>query len=269
MGPGSVTGIAVVTSDGHGGVRVLAGGGDCVDCSWRLVRCEAKPSNAGGPGLSVCTDRGVPECEVPGTGADGTWYARLFSATGPAGPWEDRGYVCVGPGETPVSTDALFAQVRSYVDRLIPAAPQVSMQPAGTTIVRLPTLFQAGQDTDPGNVTTSKIFFADAGGPIAMNVTVTPIEWTWHIDGDTTMIGRDYCCRYYTPNHSPRQNPDYYASNTFTTTGSHIATVTVTWQANVTISGLGTVPVDGTFTRDSPAYPFQVKQARSQLEAGG
>ena len=143
------------------------------------------------------------------------------------------------------------------------------MQPAGVTIVRLPTLFQAGQSTDPGNRATSKVFFASAGGRIPINVTVTPDLWTWGIDGQDTTISRDYCCQYYTPAHSPRADPDYYASHTFDRTGSHAATVTVTWSAVMSISGLGTVPVDGTFTRTSPSYPFEVKQARSQLESGG
>jgi len=163
----------------------------------------------------------------------------------------------------------LYAQVRRHVDQLVPAAPKVSMQPAGVTIVRLPTLFQAGQSTDPSNRTTSKVFFADAGERIAVNVTVTPRQWTWRIVGTTAAISRDYCCRYYTSEHSPRADPDYYASHTFEATGAHAATVTVTWSATMTISGLGTVPVDGTFTRASPACPFQVKQARSQLEDGG
>ncbi|MEP6695365.1 MAG: hypothetical protein ABJA34_00650 [Pseudonocardiales bacterium] len=82
-------------------------------------------------------------------------------------------------------------------------------------------------------------------------------------------ISRDYCCRYYTTEHSPRTEPDYYASSTFTATGAHRATVTVTWTATVTIAGLGTVPVQGTFTRTSPPYAFTVKQAVSQLESGG
>ena len=141
------------------------------------------------------------------------------------------------------------------------------MQPSGVTIVNLPTLFQAGRAGDPSNRTNSKVFFANAGAPIAMNVQVHPQQWTWTIDNGVS-ITRDYCCRYYTSAHSPRSNADYYASHTFDATGSHTATVTVTWSATMTIRGLGTLPVEGTFTRTSAPYPFQVKQARSQLESG-
>ncbi|MGB9376671.1 MAG: hypothetical protein WCB04_04065, partial [Mycobacteriales bacterium] len=80
----------------------------------------------------MCSDRTIV-CQPAGPGSTGRWYARFFSNTGSTGPWEDRGVVCIGTGETPVSTDALFGQIRGYVDQLIPAAPTVSMQPAGTT----------------------------------------------------------------------------------------------------------------------------------------
>jgi len=266
VGAGGAEGNAIVVSNGKGGVRPLAGGGNCVNCSWRIVpECSSQLSD--GTAQNACDSPVGIVCEVLSTGEPGVQYRRLFSDSG--GPWVDNGTVCVGQGETPVSTDALFAQVRRYVDQLVPAAPKVSMQPAGTTIVRLPTLFQAGQSTDPANNPTSKVFFANAGSRIAINVTVTPDQWTWQIDGATASISRDYCCRYYTAEHSPRADPDYYASHTFEATGSHTATVTVIWSATMTISGLGTVPVDGTFTRRSPAYPFQVKQARSRLENGG
>jgi len=202
------------------------------------------------------------------TNEPGTHYRRLYRAAGPAGPWEDRGSVCVGPGERPVSTQALFGQVRAYTDRLIPAASKVSTQPAGVSLVHLPTLFQAGRPTDPGNRPVSKVFFPTAGAPVAMTVTVTPRRWTWNIDGQRAAVSRGYCCEYYTQARDPRDHPDTYASHTFTGTGTHTATVTVTWSATVTIAGLGTVPVDGTFTRTSPAHPFHVKQARAQLESG-
>lgn len=271
VGPGGVQGNAIVASNGRGGVRLLAGGGDCLNCQWKIVpACWSQPSDGTGPGPNACGDTSPSlRCEVPGVGGEGIQYDRLYSPTGTPGTWTLQGFICVGRGERPISTNALFAQVRRYVDQLVPAAPKVSMQPAGVTIVRLPTLFQAGQSTDPANRTASKVFFTNAGAQIAINVTVTPDQWTWAIDGQATTISRDYCCRYYTSEHSPRANPDYYASHTFDSTGSHTATVTVTWSATMTISGLGTVPVDGTFTRSSTAYPFQVKQARSQLENGG
>ncbi len=269
LSPSGPAGTAIVASNGRGGVRVLAGGQGSTGGAWGLSpECLFRPSNGTGSGSNACSNTTDLVCEVLATNEEGVQFRRMFSPTGSA-PWLDRGTVCVGPGETPVSTDALFAQVRSYVDRLVPAAPNVNMQPAGTTIVRLPALFQAGQPADPGNRPTSKVFFANAGAPIAVNVTVTPNQWTWTLDGGTTTISRGYCCQYYTPAHSPRKNPDYYASHTFTDTGTHTATVTVTWTATMTIAGLGTVPVDGTFTRTSPAYPFAVKQARSQLESGG
>ncbi len=270
VGSTGVAGRAVVASNGKGGVRVLAGGQSSSVGVWRVApACSFLPSDGTGSGPNACSNTTDLVCEVLATNEEGIQFRRMYSTAGADGTWLDRGTVCVGKGETPVSTDALFAQVRSYVDRLVPAAPNVNMQPAGTTIVRLPALFQAGQPADPGNRPTSKVFFANAGAPIAVNVTVTPNQWTWTLDGGTTTISRGYCCQYYTPAHSPRKNPDYYASHTFTDTGTHTATVTVTWTATMTIAGLGTVPVDGTFTRTSPAYPFAVKQARSQLESGG
>ncbi len=169
-----------------------------------------------------------------------------------------------------MSTDDLFRQVRVYVDRLIPAAPQVTMQPAGgVTLVNFATLFQAGAATDPGNTPAGKVFFANAGAPIAMNIQVRPQQWTWNLDGQDGSLSRISCCQRYDPAHDPKLEPDFYAAHTFDATGPHTATVTVTWTATMTIKGLGTVPVDGTFTRTSTPYTFEVKQARAQLESGG
>ncbi len=261
-------GKAIVIANGHGGVRTVAVGQVCVACVWAAVpECSFHPSSQGPVHEpDACNNAsGKPVCRL-GTGRPGIPYREEFSSTGPNGPWSFVRDVCLG--EQPISTDALFAQVKNYVDRLIPAAPQVGMQPHGVAIVNLPTLFQAGQPTDPGNQPASKVFFANAGAPIAMNVAVHPQQWTFTID-TTTTVSRDYCCRYYASDHSPRIDPTYYAAHDFTDTGTHTATVTVNWTATMTITGLGTVPVDGTFTRTSRPYAFVVKEARAQIESGG
>lgn len=266
-----VRGTAIVVADGSGGVRKVAGSSSCSSCAWDLVPECAYHPNIGGPKdeTDACNSgSGVFLCRLS-TGLYGTPYRRLFSSTGINGPWAYAGRVCLGENDKPVSIESLFAQVRLFVDQLVPAAPRVGMQPNGVAIVNLPALFQAGQATDPGNRPTNKIFFATAGASIAINVTVHPEEWTWTIsDVQSATVSRDYCCHYYTAERSPRAEPDYYASYNFTATGSHTATVAVTWNATMTIAGLGTVPVDGTFTRTSPAYAFIVKQAVSQLESG-
>lgn len=269
MGPDGVVGKAIVVANGRGGVRLVAGGG-CPACAWKLVAECNFDKSSGGPVHEPdgCNNgSGKPTCAL-NTGVAGNSFREFFSSTG-AAPWNYVRNVCLGLGQDPISIESLFAQVKQYVDQLVPAAPRVGMQPNGVAIVNLPALFPAGQPSDPGNQSTSKVFFASASAPIAINVTVHPQQWTWTIsDAQTATVSRDYCCRYYTPDHSPRAEPDYYASYNFSATGSHTATVAVTWNATMTIAGLGTVPVDGSFTRTSPAYAFTVKQAVSQLESG-
>ncbi len=238
-------------------------------CAWKVVsECQFQLAMADPTtGSGTCNQgSGKYICPLP-TGTAGIPYRTFFSPTG-GNPWSQVRTLCLGDSEQPVSIESLFAQVRFYVDQLIPAAPRVSMQPNGVAIVNLPALFQAGRATEAANKPTSKVFFANAGAAIAINVTVHPQQWTWTIsDTQTATVSRDYCCRYYTADHSPRAEPDYYASYAFTATGTHTATVTVTWNAAMTIAGLGTIPVDGTFTRNSPTYTFAVKQAISQLES--
>jgi hypothetical protein len=268
-GPSGVQGNAIVVTDGHDGVRKVAGGASCAGCAWRVIsECSFGTSDNPAAGR-VCDDnRDRLVCEL-GTGRPGVSYRRFFSAAGSSGPWTYVGDLCLPPGDRPVSTDELFAQVRRYVDQLIPAAPEVAMQPDGHTWVRLPTLFQAGQPADRGNLPASKVFFARAGSPVALTVTVRPQQWAWNIDGRPAAVARDFCCRRYTGEHSPRADPSYYATYTFGNTGSHSVTATVSWSATMTVAGLGTVPVDGTFTRTSAPYTFPVEQARAQLEAPG
>lgn len=265
-----MVGTAIVVANGHGGVRRIAGNGSCTGCAWKIVpECAFHGSSAGKTDPNACNNATSGYvCTV--SGKPGSPYRAFFSPAGLGGPWGNAGDVCLAPTDKPVSTDALFAQVRGYVDRLIPAAPAVAMQPAGgVTLVAFPTLFQTGQPTEAGNQPAGKVFFAHAGAAIAIDVRVQPQQWVWSFDAGAGTLSRGFCCRRYDPAHDPKTEPGYYAGYTFDALGAHTATVTVTWTATMTITGLGTVPVQGSFTRSSAPYPFQVKEARARLESNG
>lgn len=257
-----------MVADGHGGVRRIAGNSSCAGCAWKIVpECAFHGSSAGKTDPNACNNATSGYVCVQ-NGKPGIPYREFLSPVGPAAPWRQVGKVCLAPTDKPVSTDALFAQVRGYVDRLIPAAPAVAMQPAGgVTLVHFPTLFQAGRPTEAGNQPAGKVFFAHAGAPIAIAVRVQPQQWVWSFDAGAGTLTQPFCCRRYDPAHDPKAEPGYYAAYTFHTLGAHTATVTVTWTATMTIAGLGTVPVQGRFSRSSPPYPFQVKEARARLES--
>ncbi len=152
--------------------------------------------------------------------------------------------------------------MRLLADQLVPPSARLILQPGGgLALVQLPTIMRA-----EGPRTAAKKFFVDAGAPIGVAVAVRATSWTWQVDS-TAVLTTNYPGRAYQSGHSPRTEPDYYASHTFTQTGPHQLSVTVTWAATATIGGLGTVPIDGAITRTSPPVAIQVKQARAQLES--
>lgn len=246
----------IVVSVGHGGLREVAGGGGCSGCAWKVVpACRSdKPTDTG----CGVTPTGLRACTAP-AGGPGTLYDTYFAPNGT--DWQHSGTVCLGANEKPVSLDGVLAQVRVFVDRLVPPAGALQHQPAGYALVRLPLLMRTDTPEVP-----AKSFFANAGVRVPVLVKVTPFAWHWKVDG-AQVLSTGFPGRAYQQERSPRQEPDFYAAHTFTETGSHQLSVTIDWSATATITGLGTFDVDGFTPRTSPSLPLQVKQARSQLES--
>lgn len=259
-GPGaqSFVGSQVIATDGRGGAQRVspAASGDCPDCTWKVQPvCELRP----GVILPVACDevRRAGGCVAAGR-SGGVLHAVFVSRS--RGPYELTGTVCLGEGVRPVALADIEAQVRAYLDELVPAAPTLTMRPVGgTTLIHLPTLFLA-----TGATTAAGRLFP-AGIPVQVAATAT--GWTWQVDGGASVFRTDFPGRRYDPAHDPRVDPGHYATHTFTTTGTHQLTCTVSWTATASITGLGDLPVPGAVQRTSAALAVQVREARAELIA--
>lgn len=246
----------ILKADGHGGVSVFLGSNDCPACAWRVVlKCPW-----GDPLLPCMTEKPY---ENPCSTSDGQPGQRYVSSFAPNGTdWRPvNADLCI-PNETQlVSLDDVLAGVRVYVDQLVPPAGALQHQPAGYALVRLPLLMRTTNQQVP-----AKNFFVNVGAPVGVLVKVTPFAWHWRVNG-SEVLRTDFPGRAYEQGRSPRKEPGYYASHTFSETGSHQLSVTIDWSATATIASIGTFDVDGFTPRTSPSVPIQVKQARSQLES--
>lgn len=221
---------------------------------------------AGGPALEWSH---VPTCagNTPG-GSDNRCLGALCTApdgepgvsvwvfsrpTDPPGAdWNPAGTQCVA-GEQRIDLADVEAQVRRVVEdrfRSI-AQPVLHLAPDTTGLVNLPML--AWTD-DPGPVTL------DFTQPLPGTITATPsYDWSWSNGTHSTGPGRPY-----TPSQSPSAAPESYVHAVFAERGEGAVTLTVTWQAAVTVPGLPT-PIDIAPLVYTSQATFSIREARAQL----
>lgn len=261
----AVTGTAIVVSDGHGGVRKVAGSsGGCNGCAWKMVpSCIVDAGSNSGASEDVCGNGTLGFRCTNGVNGEPRLPYRVFYRSGPGAPWIQTSTVCLGPQQAPISTDALLADVQRYVDRLVPPAPALRMQPGEVdhlTLVNLPTLFQA-----PTPAVPPATFFPAAIPGVQVEVAVAPRAWRWNVDGGASVFTTDFPGRRYDDVHDPRYAPELYAAHTWGIPGEHTISATVEWTATATVRGLGELPVPGTVERTSPVLRLRAAEARAQL----
>lgn len=221
-----------------------AGGSSCPGCTYRLVPvCEL------GNG---CRELGTEQCTDP----EQTRYAVFV--TRPPATEVGEGSVCLGPAEQPVPVEAITDAVqRRLTDELIPGDADVVVQPAGGALINIPTIVRA----DGARAPITATFFA-AG--FSVSVTATPVRWSWTFgpgESDSFTYPGDAYASGVDPTTSGR-----HATWTYTRAGARQLQVVVTWEAQYSLAGVGTVPV-GTIDRESPPVPLQVHASRSELVA--
>lgn len=226
-------------------IGAAAGGSSCPGCSYRVV-----PLCDDGVG---CREQGGQSCPDPGD----VRYAVYVTVPGRDEATADS--ICLGAGEQPVAIDDITTAVRTLLDELVPTDGQVRIQPPnGRTLVQLPTIFPAGGGREP----VSKQFFA-AG--FAVQVTARPVLWTWNFEPGASrtvsMPGEAY------EQGADLEDNSRHVTYTYRRTGSHQVGLTVTWEAQYDLPGIGTVPV-GRVQGVSPSQPLQVVAARSELVSG-
>lgn len=246
-GPSGGTFQGVLVLPGPGGSAQPVGGapagGGCGGCYTQLV-----PSC--GNGAANCIGAGVDQCLTSG----GLPYTVLFFQP-PGTTGTPTGYVCLRPGQQPVSLGDITGEVREYVDELVPNDADVVVQPAGGALIRVPTLVRAQMSTAP----VTEQFFTGSG--FAVQVTARPVRWEWTFgEGPVQSYGHPGAAY----DGSDPTTSGRHVTHTYETPGSRGVQVTVVWTASYQLAGVGTVEV-GEVRRPSEVEQVQVRSARSEL----
>lgn len=181
---------------------------------------------------------------------------RRLVAAGPNAPWQIGSGFCASPNAQPLDLGDIAAQAATVTQTLQPPGPTVRVQPDGTTLVGLPTVFSGRDLTD---LTPPPLVNPLSGR--SLQLTVRSTTWTWDFDDGTPPVTTDGPPPAYSQGISAGQ----LLTHTFRRAGDVDVTVTVTWTASYTISGVvGVQPVANRVT-STTTLPLRVREARSQL----
>jgi hypothetical protein len=189
------------------------------------------------------------------------------------------GTVCLGAGDfvdrATLSRDVAVELVR----RLALAAPAVMTAPAGSTLVRLPTVVWA---VNPATGRPDRPAYTVAGTVDDVRVTLTVTgAWSWRLGdrrGVQTLAGAGTPYRAgITPD--PRTDPGYYTHHdgatgtglvtSYRTAGIVAIRLTVTWTPHYTVDyQLGSTELDTATVTYRVVHPLRVGEARAVLIAG-
>lgn len=165
------------------------------------------------------------------------WFGR------DAGALEVIGSVCWGSSQ-PITRREVGSQVEDYVVRYVPAL-QPGFDPPGGSLTSVPVIFWTGQPT---------IFkppsFVLSGHSVAISAQPT-WRWSWG-DGDgiwKSVAGAPY--------------PSRQITHQYRIPGRYKVSVTAVWQANYTVSGIGTFEVGGEVLRQTKTLDVPISTARS------
>lgn len=181
---------------------------------------------------------------------------RRLVAAGPDAPWQIGTGFCASPYAQPIDLGDIAAQAATVTQTLQPPRPTARIQPDGTTLVGLPTVF-SGRDL----TAMTPLPLVNPLSGRSLQLTVRPTTWTWDFgDGSPPVTTDDP-----PPAYSPKAAPERLLTHTFRRAADVTVTVTVTWTASYTISGVaGVQPVANRVT-STTALPLKIRQARSQL----
>ncbi len=180
---------------------------------------------------------------------------RMWTFTRPAGsttaPLRQPGSRCIGVPKTVTLADAQTAFLRYLKDAHLPQ-PTITTAPPDGGLVNLPQIF-ATTNNPPLTLTVTV--------PLPAVLTAQPhYAWTY---GDGT-TGPDTPGTPYQPGILPAEHPDYYLTHTYRTNQTVTASLTVTWAATFTVTGIpDTFPIpDITLTTHRT---LTIRQAKSEL----
>lgn len=221
----------------------------CGDCEWTLlIACLS--NNPDHPHeQNACTGAGDSRpCEP------GQVLYRLFLTTA-----TERNRLaqtlCLGPTQHVVAVgDQAAADVKRYLDDVVPPDLVVDVQPPHGVLADLPAYFRL---RPPAGLHPRQF----GGDQVTEAITITPAHYRWHWGDSSPDLRTDDAGGSY---------PDGGVTHTYATAGRVHGSVTTQWSATytVTVAGAGTFgPYDatgGTISRTQP-FTLTVDSARSHL----
>lgn len=207
----------------------------CADCVWELTPACLNAT----PDPELLCLNAVSACPPPAL-LTAIWLQR------PPEPAPRRvGTFCHTPGEA-LTPAGFVPGVRDQFIKLLPRLA-VTYQPAGRSLVNLPTLFATHQPTNLGRPT-----FALAGHPIVLTATAH-----WTVD-----FGDGAKDAFEQPG-GPYPNTDI--AHPYRQPGTFTVTVVTTWSGQFTVDGLGPFPVTGLDITQRQVVTVPVKESRAIL----
>jgi hypothetical protein len=219
------------------------------DRRWRALFAPFCGGNRAGDeivGFEMCVGA-IAECQRRGHDDLAAMYMEITPLFG----GERRrveGPICLG-GATYVELGSIIDE--AIQDEIGPQVPEIWLQPADA-LVQLP-MIACTQAREPIEI--------ELDDPVVGTVTATPTyTWTFGDGGVAHGPGRPY------DGTSPRQNPGYYVTNTYRSTGPHTVELTVTWYVTFTMPGYDPIPLDDIVRAASTSTT--VRSAQSELIGG-
>jgi len=204
---------------------------NCLGCTWRYTIYCMQGANSPCKHAVTSCPRGSLRYRV--------WFGRSASSVAVVGS------VCWG-SSTPVTRRQVENRIDDHVIRYVPAL-RPGFDPPGGSLTSVPVIFWTSQPTSfrPPN-------FSLSGHSVS--ITARPTwRWTWGDGGSTwkSVSGAQYPSRQITHQY---RNPGNYSVN-----------VTTVWQAQYTVSGVGTFEVSGEVLRQSRNLSVPIKSAKTVL----
>ena len=204
---------------------------DCLGCTWRYTIYCMQGANSPCKHAVTSCPRGSLLYRV--------WFGRTASTVAVVGS------VCWG-SSTPVTRRQVEGRIDDYVIRYVPGL-RPGFDPPGGSLTSVPVIFWTGQPTSfrPPN-------FSLSGHSVS--ITARPTwRWTW---GDGSSAWKSVAGAQY---------PSRQITHQFRSPGTYTVGVTSVWQAQYTVSGIGTFEVAGEVLRQSRTLNVPVKSAKTVL----
>jgi hypothetical protein len=204
---------------------------DCIGCTWRYTIYCMQGANSPCKHAVTSCPRGSLLYRV--------WFGRTASTVAVVGS------VCWG-SSTPVTRRQVEGRIDDYVIRYVPGL-RPGFDPHGGSLTSVPVIFWTGQPTSfrPPN-------FSLSGHSVS--ITARPTwRWTW---GDGASAWKSVAGAQY---------PSRQITHQFRSPGTYTVGVTSVWQAQYTVSGIGTFEVAGEVLRQSRTLTVPIKSAKTVL----